>query len=602
MADQIMDDVQNEVLDQYRKKFFQRLKKHSSQWAFREIDIAVTYYLSDQANPTELQSTELQSTEDSQDAKLLILEDQFWMPRTNFNPTQLIHHLEESWWKQRRFLKQSQQNTKQDAIIGFYGRYLSNLGYFLIIAFKDHGYFCMYRYDPQGKNMTMLYPKDEGLFYDSFATFLDYRSGWKWMLQQFRKHKEAMVREVESGLVFGIRKGEPGTDPAEREDQDLEHLFSAQDIEQFDTLEFIGSELAEQYPFDQSTYEDWLDADLVSLIKSGEIDLFVLAQSGSFIAAIEDLASMKNIKVTLLPAKTEGDDDLIKFSKGKLSLQKSFSFAFLWTIHTAHTFHQGANAIFSTFIEQLDDAQTLYERLENELKDAFILKMEDENLKIIEKKNPKSFVQFPIFEWSQLGTFDSLQATEQIRSFLGIDALTGEIKQQQHSLKKCPICGHVATIQAMIRSKNIEIKNQPYLFDLGTVQGYFSLSCPKHQVPITWEKPNVIKPQFDAQSIQFMQIRGEKVFTETDHPNLAGIQLIWGPELAGALIQKTTKEELKEMGYQGYAYAITPHMIAFLPTPPDQRLQELKRVIQYELPALENHSTAHLPLDWYVGK
>lgn len=78
--------------------------------------------------------------------------------------------------------------------------------------------------------------------------------------------------------------------------------------------------------------------------------------------------------------------------------------------------------------------------------------------------------------------------------------------------------------------------------------------------------------------------------------------MIWGPELAGALIQKTTREELKEMGYQGYAYAITPHMIAFLPAPPDQRLQELKRVIQNELPSLENHSIAHLPLDWYVGK
>jgi hypothetical protein len=576
-------------ISHYRKKFFQKLKKRSNQWELKEIDLSWAIYAQ---NTIKNQVDTVIAEEEI--PGITVVEDQFWMARTGFSPMQLIYHLEEQWWKKRKILNQS------EAGIGFYGRYLSGVGYFCVMSFKDNGYFTMHRYDPQGKEDLLLYPKDEGLFYDQFGTFLDYRTGWKWMIQTFKKTKEPIVREVELGLSFGIRKGEPNTNPADREDDQLEELFSKHDIDRFDTLEFIGSEEAQTYPFEEGTFEDWLDQSQVATVKSREVDLFVLANSEAFVDAVRDLAEMKQVEVNLSYAQKEGQDDVIVLYKKNLKLEKSFSYAYLWTLHTAQSYHQSASAMLSEFIEQVDEAEKFYHEIEQELGAYFSLKQEQELLTLKSKKTQKS-KSFPIFEWCTLGVFEGVKRVDLLKKFLGIGE-QGEWIEVKHSLKQCPICGDFATIQAMIRAKNIELKHQKHFFDIGPVKGYFALICPKHQVPIDWEKQEEIKKQYHEQPLQQLQIRGSKTFTATEHPELKDVKLLWGPELAGAFTHHSSRDLLLDLNYTGYAYAYTPNIVAIFPQIPDQHINLLKNIIQRELPALEYHNKSHAPLDWFIGK
>jgi hypothetical protein len=309
---------------------------------------------------------------------------------------------------------------------------------------------------------------------------------------------------------------------------------------------------------------------------------------------------MKQVTVKLLLAQKEGQDDILLLSKNKLKLEKSFSYLFLWAIHTAQSYHQAASAMLSEWIAQIDEADRMYQALERDLGSDFSLKQDQEQLLITSKKNKKT-LSFPIFEWSSLGLFEGSHGINTLKKYLGISS-HGELIEVKHSLKQCPICGSFATIQAMIRAKSIELRHQKHFFDLGPVKGYFALVCDKHQVPIDWQKLDEVKKQYHEQPLQTLQIRGTKTFTAADHRTLDGVKLLWGPELAGAFIHHSTRDLLLDLKHHGYAYAYTPNIVAIFPQMPDQNVNLLKTLINQELPIMEYHSKSHAPLDWFIGK
>ena len=176
------------------------------------------------------------------------------------------------------------------------------------------------------------------VFHAQTGTFFNLRAGWRALTIAHASHNELVVNTVESGYVIGVRRGDPTFDnPAERQDQELEHAFSKYVDYGFDTIEFIGSSVAEDYPFAGERYAEWL-GNAVGQIGSGTIELFVLASSEAFISVIDEVCDQRAIGFQHANSHESLRGSL---SLGLLSIELDLGTIFLRTIHTGRSFASG---------------------------------------------------------------------------------------------------------------------------------------------------------------------------------------------------------------------------------------------------------------------
>lgn len=559
-----------EALNKLRQRFFKRLRKEVITWGGETLDLAWTYY------PSEVSSSSTQPTAQNsppQTPRLVV--DRVNLPHLGCSSLAFIESVRQEWWQHRVSIKQDQDKAEIDALVGFYGRYLGASGYHLVMEFTlDHARDfslkpVLWRVDARTEGIQITFPKDEGEVYSQLGAYLDLRQGWQWLIDESIKAEALVIAEVEPGYLIGVRPGNPLSDenPAEREDPEIEEVFSRFDIERFDTLEFLNNKENEDYPFESECFNAWLSDSLTQKLQNGELEVFVLSQSQKFFEAIEEVAERRKIEVSL-EEKVEEHAKLI-FKRGPISIERDFSLPYLWTLHSGRQHHEGAIAFFRDDMERIFSASELYFKVKRHLERAhgttsLKIYVEDEDKLIIREASGarRVYVKVSLLEWAAEGTFDAKNGVEQFLTLLGWSANPPQWTTPNHRLSHCPLCEKEARLVKVIRPRLDQ--KQPKTIGARLrdplpkhLWGYYALSCPQHRIPIFWVKGEVLHQSQTQTTHQILKIDTE---VEVDDQGLS-IQLLWGEELVGALLDDSARESLRDRGAL-YAYAVTPDLIA----------------------------------------
>lgn len=594
----------SDELQKLRQRFFSRFRKEVLDWGGETIDTAWTYY------PAESLASDQENHNQSKGAPRLVV-DRINLPHLSCSSLDFIQSVSADWWTSRAQLKPDDQDHELDAIVGFYGRYLGASGYALVIELSpEHAKDLslkpkLWRVDARPEGVEIIFPKDENDVYSQLGAYLDLRQGWSWLVGESIRAEALVTAEVEPGYLIGARPGDPLSeeDPADREDPEIEEVFSRFDVERFDTLEFLNHDESDQLSFQSERFSHWLPEHLSEKLLSGEHELFVLSQSQKFFEAIEDVAERRKVEVQL-----EEDEfqPLLRFQRGPLYLERDFSLPYMWTLHSGRQHHEGAVEFFRDDVERLFNASELFFKLKRRLEqahgtEAFEITVTDgQNLLIQDQSGAKTIrAQLSLLDWAADGLFDSTEGVERFLTLIGWSADSLQWSSPNHSLELCPLSHEEARLVKVIRPTLGEQEPR----SIGTqlrdhlpthLWGYYALKSPQYTVPVFWKSADHLHKHMAQKTHQFLHITSERRIAGLEQP----VELLWGDELAGALLDERARESLRERGAL-YAYAFTPDLIALSMLPLSNKLcQDLAP--SCEQMTAQFGADRNWPLEWSV--
>ena len=591
-ADKHLLANRQEGLDKLRHKFFKRLRRDVISWGGEMLDLAWTYYPRQETQRQEEPKSEVshQQSDDGRsedvDTPRLVV-DRVNLPHLRCSSFDFMDSVQRDWWPNRAKVKTDEETAEVEAIVGFYGRYLGASGYALVMEFTpQHAQDftlkpTLWRVDARPEGVKITFPQDEGEVYSQLGAYLDLQEGWAWLARESIKAEALITAEVEPGYLIGVRPGDPMSElpPSEREDPEIEEVFSRFDAERFDTLEFLNSEESESYPFESERYPTWLPVDVVNALQEGKSEAFVLSQSNRFFEAIEEVAERRKVEVSL-----EGDDHpTLIFSRGPLSLRRQFSLPYLWTLHSGRQHHEGAVEYFRDDLVRLFEASEVFFQVRRILSDAHgpkalsIEVTEGDLLTIKENQGEgKTWIKISLFEWVTEGVFEGREGALRFLQLFGWTSSPPQWRAPTHALDRCPLCDKDARLHKMVRPLIERSTAQPHK-RVGHlvkerlpehVEAHYALICPQHRTPVFWSNREAVHQAYEVQTHQILEV------SSAQSVDLSGlkVELLWGEELAGALLNENNRETLRERGAL-YACAVTPDLVLLSLLPMNDELR-----------------------------
>ena len=199
--------------------------------------------------------------------------------------------------------------------------------------------------------------------------------------------------------------------------------------------------------------------------------------------------------------------------------------------------------------------------------------MEGQELVIQEQSGTKKIrAQLSLLDWAADGLFDSLEGVDRFLTLIGWSANNLQWSTPNHSLDICPLSNEEARLVKLVRPKlgedNPRCVGTKLKDDLPKhLWGYYALKSSQYTVPVFWKSADTLNQQFTKLTHQLLHITSERLINDFEQP----VQLLWGDELAGALLDERTRETLRERNAL-YAYAFTPDLIALSMLPLSQSL------------------------------
>ena len=571
---------QEEHIAPLRKQFFTKLRTEVLTWGSETVDIAWTYY----PHPHSDESTMIDTAYTPR-----LVTDRIYLPRLGMTTLDFLQSVADVWWPSRAEIIPEQNEdlepeTKVKAICGFYGRYIGASGFSLVMEFNGSSPESLpqlWRVDARSKGTLIVLPQHEGDSYDQLGAFLDLREGWNWLAQTAAQSGGLVTAEVEPGYLIGVRPGDPLSeeDPAEREDPEIEHVFSRFDAERFDTLEFFESDAAQNYPFQSERYASWFPSELSSQIVDGHLEAFVLSQSQRFIDAVEEVAERRKVELSI----REDEEDLIlRFQRGPLYIDRSISLPYLWTLHSGRQYHEGAVDFFREDLERLNLASELFFKLSQKVRSPLLepvtqVSVSDGTTLNLRRESAQRLppVQVDLLSWAAESVFEGKDGASLFLKLWGWDELETEWRSPKHQLTQCPICQREAVVTRVLRpvddlASTVSMGSSIDEALPGHISGVYILSCEQHKVPIFWEKGETLREHLSQLSHQVI------LATSSAKIDLEGlpVELLWGDEIAGTLLDHDTRESLRERGAL-FAYALTPDLLALSMLPLEEEHLEL---------------------------
>jgi len=595
-SDDVLTPEQEEEIEVLRTRFFKRVRQEVLTWGEESLDLAWTYY------PGLIEEGE------SGSPRLVV--DRVHLPRVGSSCVEFIESVSLEWWPARAQVSASDQRQNKsaiglashegtpspdgmtEAVCGFYARYLNASGFTFVLEFNYTHLKnpttppVLWRVDARSQGTKIVIPQDEGDFYDQMGAYLDLRMGWSWLIQQSEQRNALVTAEVEPGYLIGVRPGDPMSDedPADREDPEIEAVFSRFDIERFDTLEFINLEGAGEYPFQLERFDCWLPDAQRDLLHSQRFEGFVLSQSERFYEAVEEVAERRHIELSW-----GSDEDLLSIilRRGPLWVERPFSLPYLWTLHSGRQHHEGAVDFFRDDLDRLHLASELYFAIRKELEAAygseggFTLEVHEGSELVLTTTNSltsldQERVRVPLIDWAAESVFEGKEGASRFLTLWGWNAESLSWSQPRHQLDRCPLCERESRVTSVIRPKldgevpmMIGTRMSHRLPD--HLWGYYGLDCTQHHIPIFWESAEQLHEHLKQQTHHILGLTTH-VTIELEEMN---VELLWGTELVGALLSAELRESLRERGAL-YAYAFTPDLLILSLLPlEDSDLMEL---------------------------
>ena len=532
-----------ERLKRLRAECFGALRREVQRWSAEAVDMAWTYYPPADA--------------------LKVVADRVHLPKARCSGEEFISALREQWWATRATVVEREGEEPIAALCGFYGRYLPATGFHLVAEFDPGGLVALWRVDARGRGTALKPIGDDQDFYDQLGCFLDLRYGWRWVLSAHLRTRRLVVVEAQPGYMIGARRGDPNdkSDFAEREDPEVEEAFSRFDAERFDTLELLNGEEATEYPFSGERFDEWLPAEWAALAKAGEVELFTLSSVEGFTKAVEDLAELRKVEVEVLEegAGEGAGEPLLRLHRGPIELTRPLALPYLWTLHTGRTFEEGAVEFFRDDAERVRASSDLFFHVRDALKPHRNLSARVEGARLVLAERGRDLTEAPLLTWAPLGAFEGQGGAARLLTLLGVDLEEGTWRAPRHPLDRCPLCDAPAQLGRAARPKATLPANPPRAhFVRQEVWGYYALSCPQHHLPISWLSPTEAEEALRAQTHTLLDV--------TSEVEVSGARLLWGPELAGALLDEGGREALRDRGAL-YAYALYPDLVALSHVP-----------------------------------
>ena len=590
--------LQVKELEMLRSRFFKRARQEVITWGEEGLDLAWTYYPS--------------LSDDDHDASPRLVVDRVHLPRVGTSSVAFIESVAGEWWPARARVSAdrvtlevsdksvevegrpetqakhptdsydvdrafAEVGAETEAICGFYARYINASGFTLVFEF-NHTHVqdpsappVLWRVDARSEGTQIVTPQDEGDFYDQMGAYLDLRMGWSWLVHQSEQRNALVTAEVEPGYLIGVRPGDPMSDedPAEREDPEIEAVFSRFDIERFDTLEFINLDDAAHYPFQSERFNHWLTPRARDLLLSQNFEGFVLSQSERFFDALEEVAERRRIEVSW----GESDEQSsVIFRRGPLWLERPFSLPYLWTLHSGRQHYEGVVDFFRDDLDRLYLGSELYFAIKTTLETAHhprevSTEIYEGTELIISTQEPSTGlsqerVRVPLIDWAAESVFEGKEGAQRFLKLWGWSEDTHTWSAPQHSLDQCPICHREAHVTRVVRPQFDGA--DPVVIGAEITQelpdhlwGYYGLTCPHHHVPVFWRSTEHLRRHLEEQTHRVLSVKSQVKVTIRERE----VELLWGPELAGELLSRDTRESLRERG-AFYAYAFTPDLLA----------------------------------------
>ncbi len=420
-----MNDHELEIVKKFRSRF--HASRHDALIAegVECADRAVVLYFcegetSDSSDITVngVAADGVQVSANSAKEKEILLEDVLARPK-RAEVSQLLQALTQGWWSERLKFK-SEKLPGARPLAGMYAHYLPEVGYDWSVEFDpEKGPVRMFRMDGRGRALEMPLPADDRAFYEQLGTYFDLAAGWRDLVVQHRMEHKLVVAEIEGGYLCGVREGAPGDlNPAAREEPEMAEAFSRYDPEPYDTLEFLSGPTAEELPFEDN-YKIWLGKE-VEAAKNGEIDLFVLARSSAFVAAVRELAEEREIEVR------ENEDDVLEFVAGGFSAKCPLEEPYLHTLHCARTFEQGAAENFLTLFEALSECAAAEKLLREKLCEPYHIAVEGGQLSLF--KGEECLNEVDLLTLAKSTSFRSTEGRARLYALIGFDPDFGPLK------------------------------------------------------------------------------------------------------------------------------------------------------------------------------
>lgn len=424
----------------------------------------------------------------------IVVRDAFPLVRPAGPVEVFVARLARDWWQARQtFTGQQDEGLDLRPVAGLYARYLGEVGFDWSLEFdatrapsegaEGDAPICAWRMDGRGKVARIGVAGDEGTFRDQTGTFFDPRSGWRWLVEQHRRTGRLAVAELQAGYVMGVRAGVPGDpDPASREDAELEAAFSRLDAERFDTLEFLGSPEAAQYPFAGERYGEWL-GEAAAEVERGAIEPFVLADASEFVAAIEDLAKHRGVAVQWIDPE---DDIRVGLVADPLRIEMSFAYAFLRTLHTGRSLVEGTLDFYGPMIDALDEARDLWRLAERRIEGYDLGIVDGVVLEARERGADVPVGRWPLLDLVGRGGAHGEGRAEALFEMLGYDPETRRFTPRDERLDACPVCAREARVGKVIRPKALLGVDPRTLagVEIGQHVVYYTLECALHVTPV----------------------------------------------------------------------------------------------------------------------
>ncbi len=423
---------------------------------------------------------------DEETGQNVVVTDAF-APDTTQSVDVFITSLKLGWWRQRAAFAGAESGRSLCLIGGCYAHYLPEVGfdYGLELRPAEDGSAHVesaWRMNGIGRTWPLAEPDGTGTFRDQTGTFFHLRSGWRWLVAQFREEGRTMVAEVHPGYTIGVRAGVPGDpDPAGRPDEELDALFSRAIRTRYDTLEFLGGGTAEQYPFEGERFGEWLIDD-AEAVASGTLELFALAESESLSRWIEELAEGR--EVTVHP-EGDADEGVLRLVKGPLSMTVPLGYLLLRALHTGRSFATTARTFVAPSLDALEEAHQLFTAATGALP-AYHLAIEDGAVLTVTAEDDTVVARCNLLGLAGRQSSHGRARLDELLQIMGYDSEKAAFRAGPVPLNTCSVCGRPARVGKVIRPTALLAMDVRLLagVEIGDHFVHYIVECPQHTVPI----------------------------------------------------------------------------------------------------------------------
>ena len=382
----------------------------------------------------------------------IVVRDAFYGAPPEGPADAFLQRLAATWWTARRRLERDETDGGPlTAAVGLYGHYLPSVGFDFVAELDVDGQLRCWRVDARGRATAIAPPDGELMFHDLTGTFFDVRAGWRALVGRHRIAGELAVIEVESGYVIGVRKGDPSADdPGSRYDPEVEAAFSRMDPHEYDVLEFLGSAEAGAYPFLGERFDEWL-GDAAPDVDEGRIDLFVLAASADFRAAVEDLCTHRDGIEVEWTDDADSDELWAELRRGDVVTRASVAYPFLRTLHTGRSFSEGAQAFFGSLVDTVEEAGDLLAAIRRLLADTdYAVELHDGATATV-RDGDRVVGRWNLMAIAGRQAYRGSEGEAALAQLIGFDPTSAEIAPRSADLDSCPVTGQPARVGRLFR-------------------------------------------------------------------------------------------------------------------------------------------------------